>query len=132
MDGGGPPTRKEAHMHWHAYTWTTTGAAEDAYRFGPPGRAAAPPPAGIRHADTFPDVGTAVDWIERRLRQVSPQLLRPIGPIDILDRANTVYDVLPRGFDVRWDARLRTGRSSHISVTCCPNRNVTHRCPLPR
>jgi hypothetical protein len=116
-------------MHWHAYTWTTTGAAEDAYRFGPPGRAATPPPAGIRHADTFLDAGAAVDWIERRLRQISPRLMRPIGRIGILDRANVAYESLPHGRDVRWDARLRAGQTAHISVICCPSRRITHVCP---
>jgi hypothetical protein len=119
-------------MHWHAYTWTSDGAdraTEDAARFGPQGRAVAPPPAGIGPAGTFPDVGAAVDWIERKLLQISPRLLCPIGRIGIFDRANTAFDALPRGRDVRWDARLRAGQTAHISVICCPSRRITHVCP---
>jgi hypothetical protein len=74
-------------------------------------------------------VGAAVDWIERQFLQISPRLLRPIGRIGILDRANTAYEALPYGRDVQWAAQLRRGRTIHICVVCCPNRRITHVCP---
>ncbi|MET7339676.1 hypothetical protein [Nonomuraea sp. NPDC005650] len=131
-------------MHWHAYQWTGNGAdrANEAER-----RPASPdfptsllPPMrtgdwlakpASRIAATFHEVSEAAEWLAAEYGKVCGALLLPEG-IPLEDRLGYACDALPRGVDVQWGEWLQGARFAGIGVICCPNRHVTHPCPIRR
>ncbi|MDP4511921.1 hypothetical protein [Nonomuraea turcica] len=131
-------------MHWHAYQWTGNGAdrANEAERrtSSPDFAASALPPMrtgdwlakpASRVAATFHDVGEAADWLAAEYGKVRGALLLP-ERIPLGDRLEYACDALLRGVDVQWGEWLQGGRFATIGVICCPNRHVSHSCPVGR
>jgi hypothetical protein len=129
-------------MHWHAYQWTGAGAdrGNEAERrpaspdFSsspvPPMRTGdwlAKPPARI--ARTFDEPGQAAGWMAAEYAKVHDALLLP-ERVPLEERSETAVDLLARGVDVQWGEWLQGGRFITIGVICCPNRHVSHPCPI--
>jgi len=131
-------------MHWHAYTWVGSGEErerEDERRPGSPDFAGSllPPmrtgdwlarPASRIRA-SFDDPGRAVEWLATQYAQIRGAFPRP-DRVGLTARLDGAADALPRGVDVQWGEWLTGGRFATISVICCPNRHVTHPCPIRR
>jgi hypothetical protein len=131
-------------MHWHAYQWTGPGTerGNEAERRTtstdflsspvPPMRTGdwlAKPAARV--ARTFEDALQAAAWMAAEYAKVRGALLLP-ERVPLEDRLETVADLLPRGVDVQWGEWLQGGRFVTIGVICCPNRHVSHPCPVRR
>ncbi|GAA0942223.1 hypothetical protein [Nonomuraea longicatena] len=126
-------------MHWHAYTWNGNGqdlARESERRPTSPDFPTSPlPPMRTGDwllkplqiiAETFNDEAQAVAWMEQTYiphRTASDKI-----PLEA--RALLAGDLLPRGVDVQWGVWLTGGRFLTVGVICCPNRHVSHPCPL--
>lgn len=129
-------------IHWHAYRWIGNGADRgDEGERRPsspdfPGSHLPPMRTGdwlakpsSRIADTFQAVADATRWLADEYGKVSAAV--PCGdriPLD--DRLADARDLLPRGVDVQWGEWMQGGRFVTLGVICCPNRHVSHACPL--
>lgn len=130
-------------MHWHAYAWTGNGA--DRVREGerrptspefptsllPPMRVGdwlAKPAARI--AATFREVEQATRWLAEQYAQHEAAFLHP-DRVGLDARLETAADLLALGVDVQWGEWLTGGRFATVGVICCPNRHVSHPCPMP-
>ncbi|MEU6778106.1 hypothetical protein ABZ912_02800 [Nonomuraea angiospora] len=129
-------------MHWHAYYWAGTGtdrANEAERRTSSPDFATSPLPP-MRTGDwlakptsritaSFDQVDAAIAWLAGEYGKIRSALLRPerIPPEDRLEHAR---DLLPRGVDVQWGEWLQGGRFATVGMICCPNRHVSHPCPM--
>ncbi|MEQ4714805.1 hypothetical protein [Nonomuraea sp. B19D2] len=134
----------DRHMHWHAYTWT--GSAEERDRESerrpdsPDFPSSAVPPMRTgdwlakprsRVAATFDDLDAALDWLSSRYRRLEGAFLHP-DRVGLDERLASAREALPRGVDVQWGEWLTGGRFATVSLICCPNRHVTHPCPVRR
>ncbi|MGR6924146.1 hypothetical protein ACU635_58620 [[Actinomadura] parvosata] len=131
-------------MHWHAYQWTGPGADrgnEAERRPASPGfpSSLVPPmrtgdwlakPAS-RIARTFDEPGQAAGWMAAEYGKARGVLLLP-ERVPLEERLETAVDLLSRGVDVQWGEWLQGGRFVTIGVICCPNRHVSHPCPVRR
>ncbi|WP_043613908.1 hypothetical protein [Nonomuraea candida] len=131
-------------MHWHAYQWTGPGAerGEEAGRrpSSPDFPSSLLPPMrtgdwlakpASRIAATFDEPGRAAGWMAAEYAKARDALLRPEG-VPLEERVETAADLLARGVDAQWGEWLQGGRFATIGVVCCPNRHVTHPCPIRR
>ncbi|MFF4622057.1 hypothetical protein [Nonomuraea jabiensis] len=129
-------------MHWHAYHWIGAGAdrANEAERrpSSPEFPSSMLPPMrtgdwlakpASRIAATFQEAEQAVDWMAGEYASVREAFLLP-ERVPLEDRLETALDLLSRGVDVQWGEWLQGGRFATIGVICCPNRHVTHPCPV--
>ncbi|RSM95596.1 hypothetical protein DMB42_49520 [Nonomuraea sp. WAC 01424] len=131
-------------MHWHAYLWTGAGtdrASEAERRPSSPDFATSPLPPmrtgdwlakpAARVAATFEEAGQATTWMAAEYTKTRDQL-HPPEELPLEGRLDSALDLLPRGVDVQWGEWLQSGRFLTIGVICCPNRHVTHPCPIRR
>ncbi|MEV0821132.1 hypothetical protein [Nonomuraea rubra] len=131
-------------MHWHTYHWTGAGAdrGREAERrpTSPDFTASALPPMrtgdwlakpASRISATFDDAEQAVTWMAAQYTGVRSALLSP-EHIPLEDRLHTTLELLTRGVDAQWGEWLHGGRFITIGAICCPNRHVSHPCPVRR
>ncbi|UBU14283.1 hypothetical protein [Nonomuraea gerenzanensis] len=131
-------------MHWHAYQWTGPGVdrGNEAERrpaspdfpssLVPPMRTGdwlAKPAARITR--TFDEPRRAAGWMAAEYAKARDLLLLP-ERVPLEERLETAVDLLSRGVDVQWGEWLQGGRFVTIGVICCPNRHVSHPCPIRR
>ncbi|MEV4548742.1 hypothetical protein ACI2LC_11660 [Nonomuraea wenchangensis] len=129
-------------MHWHAYQWTGNGAdrgGESGRRPGSPGFPSSPLPPmrtgdwlvkpASRIAGSFDDVEDAACWLAHEYGKARVSLIRP-ERITLEERLAHARDALPRGVDVQWGEWLKAGRFVTLGMICCPNRHVSHPCPV--
>ncbi|WP_219465733.1 hypothetical protein [Nonomuraea rhizosphaerae] len=133
-------------MHWHAYQWTGNGAdrGNEAERrpTSPDFSGSALPPmrtgdwllkSASRSSGRYDEAKAAADWMATEFGKIDGMLLqRGRRVVTLEERIAGALDLLPRGVDVQWGDWLRGGRFATIGMICCPNRHVTHPCPLRR
>ncbi|MEU5862168.1 hypothetical protein ABZ815_13390 [Nonomuraea sp. NPDC047529] len=84
-----------------------------------------------RIAATFEEPEPATRWMAAEYGKTHDQL-HPPERIPLEERLATALDLLPRGIDVQWGEWLQRGRFITIGVICCPNRHISHPCPIHR